>query len=145
MFGKGRIADAYPELARKLVPAPADGISDDDIDAVVAALLDIEPNFNGEITVQLQSGDPYEVQEAIQKFRAIVGTLAEQQAPGNFHPDCVGPTLVFVAGFAVVFIAVIGGAVGVTIVAAYNAYLPEETGTEFDLQAFSAEIARTLK
>ncbi|KJL34308.1 hypothetical protein [Microbacterium azadirachtae] len=146
MFGTGRIATAHPDLAKKLMPNTPTGITPEAITAVTKMLYSVDPAFNEKVTLALQSGDPYTAQAGIEQFRADVAVLTKQAGPGAVSPDCVvaGPVFFAVAGAVAVFIVAAAGAVVVTLYAVVNAYVPSDEGTKFDLQGFSAELARTI-
>jgi hypothetical protein len=73
--GQGRIIAEHPELA-KYVPSGEQQLTAAQISAVTAEYENAYPQFHDNITVPLQSGDPYQVLDALHAFEAATQRIA---------------------------------------------------------------------
>ncbi|ERK71384.1 hypothetical protein N136_02264 [Leifsonia aquatica ATCC 14665] len=142
LAGRGRIADAHPGLAEKLVPVKAPEQPQAAYESVLEALYEADPGFHDLVTIPLQSGDPFAVEAAIVQFRADIESFAPAQDTGAAVGRCVVGIWFFIGSAVAVVVAAVVGAVAVPVYAVY--YMPDKDAKDFDLQAFAATIARTL-
>ncbi|WP_454109675.1 hypothetical protein [Leifsonia shinshuensis] len=142
LAGRGPIADRYPALADTLVPVKAPEQPVEAYEAVLNKLYEVDPEFHDNVTVPVQSGDPYLAEAAVDKFRADIELFSAEQPTGVGKGRCVVGVWVFVASALAVVVAAVVGAVAVPVYAVY--YMPDESAKQFDLQKFAAALARTL-
>lgn len=142
LAGRGPIADRYPALADTLVPDKAPEQPMEAYEAVLNKLYEVDPEFHDNVTVPVQSGDPYLAEAALNKFRADIELFAAEQPTGVGKGRCVVGVWVFVASALAVVVAAVVGAVAVPVYAVY--YVPDESAKQFDLQNFAAALAATL-
>ncbi|MBO9048193.1 hypothetical protein JG550_002982 [Curtobacterium flaccumfaciens pv. flaccumfaciens] len=100
--GQGRIIAEHPELA-KYVPSGEQKLTAAQISAVTAEYQNAYPQFHDNITVPLQSGDPYRVLDALHAFETTTERIATSE-PATITGD--GKCLVVVAVGVLVWAAV---------------------------------------
>jgi hypothetical protein len=129
--GQGRIIAEHPELA-KYVPSGEQHLSAAQISAVLGEYRKAYPRFHEEVTVPLQSGDPYRVLDALHAFEAATERIADS---GSITAAGDGKCVVVLA-------------VGVLVWAAVSVSVKfwGPNSAEHDAgAAFAAELAHTLR
>lgn len=143
LAGRGPIAERYPDLADTLVPRKAPEQPLAAYQAVLDQLLAVDPEFHENVTLPIQSGDPYLAEEALERFRADILLFAPAQPSGVGMGRCAIGVWFFVASAVAVVVAAVVGAVAVPVYAVY--YVPDESAKQFDLQNFAAALATTFR
>ncbi|MDR6169139.1 hypothetical protein [Curtobacterium sp. SORGH_AS_0776] len=100
--GQGRIIAEHPELAT-YVPSAEQKLTAAQISAVTAEYKNAYPQFHDNITIPLQSGDPYRVLDALHAFETATERIATSQ-PAAITGD--GKCLVVLAVGVLVWAAV---------------------------------------
>jgi hypothetical protein len=100
--GQGRIIAEHPELA-KYVPSGEQKLTAAQISSVTEEYQNAYPQFHDNITVPLQSGDPYRVLDALHAFETATERIATSE-PATITGD--GKCLVVVAVGVLVWAAV---------------------------------------
>ncbi|PYY47501.1 hypothetical protein [Curtobacterium sp. MCBD17_023] len=129
--GQGRIIAEHPELA-KYVPAGEQHLTAAQISTVVGEYRKAYPQFHDEVTVPLQSGDPYRVLDALHAFETATDRIADS---GSVTATGDGKCVVVLA-------------VGVLVWAAVSVSVKfwGPNSAEHDAgAAFAAELAHTLR
>jgi SdpC family antimicrobial peptide len=129
--GQGRIVAEHPELAGYL-PSGEQHLTDAQLSAVVDEYRAADPRFHEDVTVPLQSGDPYLVLDALRAFEKVTHRIAGTHAQITTGD---GKCLVVLA-------------VGVLVWAAVSVsvkFWGPNSATHDAGAAFAAELARTLR
>jgi SdpC family antimicrobial peptide len=143
LAGRGPIAERYPDLADTLVPNKAPQQPQAAYQAVLDQLLTVDPAFHENVTVPIQSGDPYLSEAALERFRSDILLFAPAQPSGVGMGRCAIGVWFFVASAVAVVVAAVVGAVAVPVYAVY--YVPDESAKQFDLQKFAGALASTFR
>lgn len=77
--GQGRIITEHPELA-KYVPSGEQQLTKAQISAVTEEYQNAYPQFHDTVTVPLQSGDPYQVLDALHAFETATERIASSDS-----------------------------------------------------------------
>lgn len=114
-FGAGPIVEAHPEL--EAYAPVSDEVSDSTIDEVYELYLKAEPEFDSIVSEPLQSGDPRQVEAALDSFADVSLDVADEL--GIEVPQEVRVAPMAAVLFVVVVAAVAGAVVG-TVLGAVN-------------------------
>ncbi|MDR6169138.1 hypothetical protein QE359_000167 [Curtobacterium sp. SORGH_AS776] len=127
--GQGRIIAEHPELA-KYVPSGEQKLTAAQITAVTAEYQNAYSQFHDNITVPLQSGDPYRVLDALHAFQTATERIATSQ-PAAITGDGKCALLIAVAVAATLWLGVLVWVAG-------------RSGSAVTEEQFAAELAAAL-
>lgn len=123
------MADANPSLSR-FIPSTPSAITDEEVAALTSEYTAAYPNFHRDVTLQLQSGDPYATLDGLQALRVASETVARETPLeiGIGDGKCATVLVVALAFFVVLGVAVVRD-------------IPDEGITN---EAFAAELASSF-
>ena len=127
--GQGRIIAEHPELA-EYVPSGEQQLTGAQISAVLEEYENAHPQFHDTITVPLQSGDPYQVLEALHAFETATEHIATSDS-ATVTGDGKCALLVAVAVAATLWLGVLVWVAG-------------RSGSSLSEEQFAAELAAAL-
>jgi len=127
--GQGRIIAEHPELA-KYVPSGEQKLTVAQISAVTAEYQNAYPQFHENITVPLQSGDPYRVLDALHAFETATERIATSES-ATITGDGKCALLVAVAVAATLWLGVLVWVAG-------------RSGSALTEEQFAAELTAAL-
>jgi len=127
--GQGRIIAEHPELA-KYVPSGEQKLTAAQISAVTVEYQNAYPRFHDNITVPLQSGDPYRVLDALHAFETATERIATSES-ATITGDGKCALLVAVAVAATLWLGVLVWVAG-------------RSGSALTEEQFAAELAAAL-
>lgn len=129
--GQGRLVADHPGLAQ-YVPVGQQELTPAQVVAVVDAYREAYPRFHEDVTVPLQSGDPYRVLDALHAFEEATSRIADTEpiaAAGD------GRCLVVLAAGVLVWL-------GVSV---YTYFWGTKSSADDAGAAFAAELAHSLR
>jgi SdpC family antimicrobial peptide len=127
--GQGRIITEHPELA-KYVPSGEQKLTAAQISAVTEEYQNAYPQFHDNITVPLQSGDPYRVLDALHAFETATESIAASDS-ATITGDGNCALLIAVAVAATLWLGVLVWVAG-------------RSGSTLTEEQFAAELAAAL-
>lgn len=127
--GQGRIIAEHPELA-KYVPSGDQQLTTAQISAVTQGYQNAYPQFHDNVTVPIQSGDPYRVLDALHAFESATARIATSDS-ATITGDGKCALLLAVAVAATLWLGVLVWVAG-------------RSGSTLTEEQFAAELAAAL-
>jgi SdpC family antimicrobial peptide len=143
LLATGPLMESHPELASNL-GLINHAVDDATIDAFVAEILEIEPNFDARITEPIQSGDPLRAQAAIESLTLIAQKyVAGHQSANRMAATPSGSAQAKAKTVTVVWGALVVAVAGVVAVGAIFVvlYSPTDSSTRFESELLSLDVA----
>ena len=92
VLGAGRAAQEHPDLGNKFTPRAADDVpeaTDQQVQALTNALVDVVPNFHDTVTLGVQKQDPFAAQAAMTALGQGLRTVASREKNAAPSSDVV--------------------------------------------------------
>ena len=139
-------ADVLEDLGTEALPEPKPAI----LESLTEALLAVDPEFHEDVTLAVQSGDPYKVEAAVEQLVADVSQLQRERAPRGVEATAAGKaqaaTNFYVWAQVAVSAAVVVAVAAVVSVAVVLLALYQNPGDSSDLirQHLASKISEAL-
>ena len=140
LTGDGRVTDDNPDLANVMLSGTEEHqFTGEEVDYLVDLVTNTNPNWHEQVTVPIQSGDPFQTENALRAFGETVDEALLPADAGSLEGRCLVAPFAVVYGYVVVFVLAAAAVVAAPAFAVY--YQPDNENNDFAIQSLSADIA----
>lgn len=140
LTGEGKVTNDTPSLANIMLSGTeGHQFTDEEVSYLVGLVTEANPSWHEEVTVPLQSGDPFQTENALRAFGETVDKAILPADAGSIEGRCLVAPFAVVYGYVVVFVLAAAAVVAAPAFAIY--YQPDSENNDFAIQSLSADIA----